>query len=61
MVTSIFHRPDVLPADTPSEEQCALLLANLRPAPDWETLMEVGVTPELLVGSERRCSPRNAP
>lgn len=61
MVNSIFYRPNVVPADTLSEAQFALLVANLRQAPDWETLMEIGITPELLVGSERRCSPRNAP
>ena len=47
-----------LPSDVLLEEQLALDVANLRQSPDWERLMEDGTTPALVVGGERRTTPR---
>ena len=48
--------------DFPSEmlldEELLLDVANLRQSPDWERLMEDGTTPALVVGGERRTTPR---
>ena len=46
------------PSDLLLEEQVALDVANLRQVPDWERLMEDGTTPALVVGGERRNTPR---
>jgi len=46
------------PSDVRLEEQLALDVANLRQSPDWERLMEDGTTPALVVGGERRTTPR---
>ena len=48
-----------LPGDTMIDEEILLLdVANLRHVPDWEHLMEEGTTPALVVGGERRNTPR---
>jgi hypothetical protein len=48
-----------LPGDTMIDEEILLLdVANLRHVPDWEHLMEEGTTPALVVGGERRSTPR---
>jgi hypothetical protein len=46
------------PSDTLVDEQLILDVANLRHVPDWEHLIEDGTTPALVVGGERRSSPR---
>ena len=46
------------PSDVLLDEQLALDVANLRQSPDWERLMEDGTTPALVVGGERRTTPR---
>jgi len=46
------------PSDILLEEQLVLDVANLRQVPDWESLMEAGTTPALVVGGERRSNPR---
>lgn len=50
--------PMDFPSDILLEEQLALDVANLRQSPDWERLMEEGTTPALVVGGERRSTPR---
>ena len=47
-----------LPGEVFVDEDPALELAALRQLPDWESLMEVGTTPALVVGGERRANPR---
>lgn len=47
-----------LPGDMRVEEELLLDVANLRHVPDWEHLIEDGTTPALLVGGERRTTPR---
>ena len=46
------------PSDVLLEEQLAFDVANLRQSPEWERLMEDGTTPALVVGGERRTTPR---
>lgn len=40
------------------DEDPAVELAALRQVPDWEHLMEEGTTPALILGGERRATPR---
>jgi hypothetical protein len=47
-----------LNAETFVDEDPVLELAGLRQVPDWERLMEEGTTPALVVGGERRTTPR---
>jgi hypothetical protein len=47
-----------LPGETFVDEDPAVELAALRQVPDWERLMEDGTTPALVVGGERRNTPR---
>ena len=47
-----------LPGEVFVDEDPALELEGLRQVPDWEQLMEEGATPALLVGGERRITPR---
>ena len=58
MATSILERPPQPRADGTVDEQLALDLARFREVPDWERLMEVGITPALLVAGERRLNRR---
>jgi hypothetical protein len=46
------------PVEASVDEQLLLELANLRQVPDWESLMEQGTTPALVIGGERRAKPR---
>ena len=46
------------PDDLLVEEQLLLQRAQLRQVPDWEDLISEGITPALVVGGERRVSPR---
>ena len=46
------------PDDLLVEEQLLLQRAQLRQVPDWEGLIAEGITPALVVGGERRVSPR---
>ena len=46
------------PSEVLLDEQLILAVANLRQSPDWERLMEDGTTPALIVGGERRTTPR---
>jgi len=46
------------PDDLLVEEQLLLQRAQLRQVPDWEGLISEGITPALVVGGERRVSPR---
>jgi hypothetical protein len=47
-----------LNGDTFVDEDPVLELAGLRQVPDWERLMEEGTTPALVLGGERRTTPR---
>jgi len=47
-----------LPGETFVDEDPAVELAALRQVPDWERLMEDGTTPALVIGGERRNTPR---
>ena len=46
------------PDDLLIEEQLPIQLEQLRQVPDWEGLISEGITPALVVGGERRVSPR---
>jgi hypothetical protein len=41
------------------QEDLILEAARLRNAPDWERLMEIDITPALVVGGERRLHRRS--